>query len=197
MSSINNLPSAYLQSILSNALQGTGLASKTSANSVSSSGTLAIAPQQDTNQLSPLARLLSTLQQLQQSDTGKYQQVTQQIATTLQSAAQTAQADGNSTAANQLNQLAADFTSASKSGQLPSIQDLAHAVGGHHHHHAHAPSADADNDPTGSSSSISSAGQTLSDLPLASQTNGTQNQALNPIAIILNTLSSAGITVRG
>src|ERR1019366_2800930 len=46
--------------------------------------------------------------------------------------------DGNTTAATQLNQLATDFTSASKSGQLPSVQDLAQAVGGHHHHHHHA-----------------------------------------------------------
>ena len=72
---------------------------------------------------------MSTLQQLQQSDPTKYQQVTQQIATNLQSAAQTAQAEGNTTAANQLNQLATDFTNASQSGQLPNVQDLAQAIG--------------------------------------------------------------------
>jgi hypothetical protein len=65
--------------------------------------------QSDSTQLSPLAQLLSTLQQLQQSNPIQYQQ---QIATNLQNAAQTAQAEGNTTAANQLNQLATDFTNA-------------------------------------------------------------------------------------
>src|SRR5579864_2979610 len=91
--------------------------------------------------------MLNQLQQLQQSDPAKYQQVTQQIATNLQNAAQTAQTDGNSTAATQLGKLASDFNSASQSGQLPNIQDLAQAIGGgHHHHHAHAASADQDGD---------------------------------------------------
>ena len=129
-----------------------------------------------------------------------YQQVTQQIATNLQSAAQTAQADGNSTAATQLNQLAKDFTSASTSGQLPSIQDLAKAIGGHHHHHhSHAASADTDGDASGngsssSTSNSSTASQSLSQLLSAFQANGTQNESLNPMSIILNTLSSAGIS---
>jgi tetratricopeptide (TPR) repeat protein len=92
--------------------------------------------------------LHSALSQLQQSDPTKYQQVTQQIATTLRSAAQSAQAGGNSTAANQLSQLATDFTNVSHSGQLPS---LAQAVGDHHDRH-HSPSTDSD----GSSSDRSS-----------------------------------------
>jgi hypothetical protein len=83
--------------------------------------------------LSPFAKLLSTLQQLPQSDTTKYVQVIQPIATNLQKR-RPAQSEGVATAANQLNQLACDFTNASKSGQLPNIQDLAQAVGGHHHH---------------------------------------------------------------
>jgi hypothetical protein len=58
----------------------------------------------DSQQLSPFAQLMST--QLQQPDPTQYQQVTQQIATNLQSAAQTAQVEGNSTAVNQLNLLA-------------------------------------------------------------------------------------------
>jgi len=199
MSSIsNNLSSSYLQSIMSAALQGTGLTTNTVGNGVS--GTSSVALPTDNGQLSPFTQLMSTLQQLQQTDPTKYQQVTQQIATNLQSAAQTAQADGNSTAASQLNQLATDFTSASKSGQLPSIQDLAKAIGGghHHHHHSHAASADADGDSNASSSSSSAssntASQSLSQLLSAFQTNGTQNDSLNPMTIILNTLSSAGIT---
>ena len=115
-----------------------------SLNGINASSPVAQPP--DNSRLSPFAQLMSTLQKLQQSDPAKYQQVTQQIATNLQSAAQTAQTAGNTTAATQLNQLATDFTNASKSGQLPNIQDLAQAVGGHHrhHHHAHAASADSD-----------------------------------------------------
>jgi hypothetical protein len=103
--------------------------------------------QADSSQLSPFAQLMSTLQQLQQSNTAEYQQVTQQIATNLQAAAQTATADGNTTAATQLNQLSTDFTNASTSGQLPNAQSLAQALGGgHHHHHFHADSAGAQGD---------------------------------------------------
>lgn len=134
---------------------------------------------------------MSTLQQIQQSDPAKYQQVTAQIATNLQNAAQTAQSEGNTTAANQLNQLSTDFTNASKSGQFPNIQDLAQAVGGHHgHHHHHAQPASGDAD-TNSSTSTSTNSAGLNQLLSAFQTN---NEALNPMLIIQNTLSSAGIT---
>src|SRR5271156_5243742 len=140
--SVNNiLSSSYLQSLLTSARQNTGTAGQTSGTSASSIG-----QQPDSTHLSPFAQLLSTLQQLQQSNPTKYQQVTQQIATNLQSAAKTAQTDGSSTAANQLSQLATDFTSASNSGQLPNIQDLAQAVSGHghHHHHHHSEAASSD-----------------------------------------------------
>jgi hypothetical protein len=141
---------------------------------------------------------MSTLQQLQQSNPTEYQQVTQQIATNLQSAAQTAQADGNSTAASQLNQLATDFTNASTSGQLPNVQDLAQAIGGghHHHHHVHAAPADSGNnssDNGSSGTSSSGASQTLSQLLSSVQANSTSSDSLNPMTIILNTLASAGI----
>jgi hypothetical protein len=56
------------------------------------------------SQLSPFAQILSSLQQLQQSNPSPYQQVTQQIATNLQKA-KTAQSEGDTTAANQLKQL--------------------------------------------------------------------------------------------
>ena len=190
MGSISQLSNSYLQSILSTALQNTGLTTKASGNSVTSAGN---ALQADSNQLSPFAQLMSTLQQLQQSDPAKYRQVTQQIATNLTSAAQTATTTGNSTAANQLNQLATDFSSAAQSGQLPNIQDLAQAMGssgGHHHHHGHAASSDSSSDST-SSSSVSSA---LSQLLSALQANETQSNSLNPMQIISNTLSNAGIT---
>jgi hypothetical protein len=199
MGSINNLSTSYLQSILGTVLQGTGLTTNTNANSLSSAGVSATAPPQDNGQLSPFAQLMSTLQQLQQTDPTQYQQVTQQIATNLQNAAQTAQKDGNSTAANQLNELATDFTSASTSGQPPNVQDLAQVIGGHPHHHAHAASADPDSDSSANSSSTgtsssSGASQTVSQFLSALQSNGTQNDSLNPMAIILNTLSNAGIS---
>jgi len=78
--------------------------------------------QSDGSQLSPFAQLPSNLQQLQQTNPTKYQQVTQQIATNLQSTAQAAQSQGNASAANQLSQLATDFTTASTSGQHPTFR---------------------------------------------------------------------------
>jgi len=93
-------------------------------------------------------------------------QVTQQIATDLQKAADKAQTEGNTTAANQLNRLAKDFTDASKSGDLPNLKDLAQAVKGHHrHHHSHTMFAvqanGADNDSVSAMSLIAKA---LSDI---------------------------------
>ena len=55
MSSISSLSNNYLQSILSTALQGTGLTNKTAGSSPSG-----IAVPADTGQLSPFAQLLST-----------------------------------------------------------------------------------------------------------------------------------------
>ena len=164
MGSINSLSPNYLQSMLGTVLQGIGATNNTTANSLNSIGTSSAALPADNQQLSPFAQMMSMLQQLQQSDPTKYQQVTQQIATNLQNAAQTAQADGNSTAAAQLGKLASDFSSASQSGQLPNMQDLAQAIGGghHHHHHAHAAAAD-------------------------------PNAESNPAMIILNTLYNSGV----
>jgi hypothetical protein len=184
-----SLSSSYLQSILSSTLQKAGVTAN--ASSSNALGAIDAAAQLDNSQLSPFAQLMSTLQQLQQTDPTKYQQVTQQIATNLKSAAQTAQSNGSTAAANQLNQLANDFTSALKSGQLPNVQDLAKAVGGHHyHHHSHAAPADSDSDSNASSSSSSSQSQPLS----TAQTNGNNSAGLNPLSIILNTLSNAGLT---
>jgi hypothetical protein len=194
--SLNPLSNSYVQSILASAIQGAGLTTNKTSNSLSGiDASSSVAQQPDNSRLSPFAQLMSMLQQLQQSDPTKYQQVTGQIATNLQSAAQTAQSDGNTTAATQLNQLATDFTNASKSGQLPNIQDLAQAVGGHrHHHHAHAASADSDSSSSTNSSS-SSASQALSQLLSAFQTNGAQSGAQDPMSIIFSTLSNAGIDV--
>ena len=181
-SAIGSLSNAYLQSIIGG----------TSPNdTLSSIGGSSLTLQPDNGQLSPFARLMSTLQQLQQTDPAKYQQVARQIASNLQSAAQTAQSEGNTKAADQLNQLATDFSNASQNGQLPNVADLARAVGGHHHHHhAHAALSDpGSNDANG----FNTLNQTLSQFLSSLQTNGAQNQALNPMNIVLNTLSSAGV----
>jgi hypothetical protein len=195
MGSISNISNNYLQSIYNTALQNTGLTSNTMGNTTAASSTL-FPP--DNGQLSPFAQMLNTLQQLQETNPTEYQEVTQQIATNLQSAAQTATTAGNTVAANQLNQLSSDFSSASKSGQLPNVVDLAQAVGGglHGHHHFHVASSDNNSSSNDSSSNSngSSANQTLGNFLSTLQTSGTQSNSLNPTAIILNTLSSAGIT---
>jgi hypothetical protein len=196
MGSINQISSSYLQSIFGSALQATGLTGNNTADTQSTASLASIAPQ-DNSQLSPFADIMNTLQQLQQSNPSQFQQVTQQIAANLGSAAQTAQTNGNSAAASQLNQLSTDFSSASKNNQLPNVRDLAQALsGGHHHHHFHA-AAGSDSGSSSSAngnSSSSTASQTLSQFLSSLQPAGTQNDALNPMAIILNTLSTAGIS---
>ena len=185
--------STYLQSLLTSALSS---ANSTSGSTGSTSG-VSFGNPQDSNQLSPFAQLLSTLQQLQQSNPTEYQQITQQIATNMQSAAKTATADGNTAAATQLNQLATDFTNASQSGQLPNIQDLSQAVsGGHHHHHGHhAQSSQSASSSSSATSSTSSPADLFAQfLSSSGAGSSSQNNALNPMAIIMNTLSKAGLT---
>ena len=159
---------AYLQSIWSNTLGATNSAGSRSASPLSAL--------QDSNQISPFAQVLSSLQQLLQQNPTQYQQVTQQIATNLQNAAQAAQAAGNTTQANQLGQLATDFQNASTSGRLPNVSDLAQAMHGHHHHHFHG------------------AGGGLNQLLDNSQSSGTTSDSQSAAAIIENTLSSAGVS---
>jgi len=201
--------STYLQSLLTSA----GSSANPGSGSTGGSSGVALGNTQDTNQLSPFAQLLSTLQQLQQSNPTEYRQIMQQIATNLQSAAKTATADGNTAAATQLNQLATDFTSASQSGQLPNVQDLSQAVSAGHHHHGHhmhgtpivlgsldagsSSSSTASTAGTGSSSSGASTTGLLAQF-LGNSGAGLlgQNNALDPMAIIMNTLSTAGITTK-
>jgi len=192
ISPVNHLNS-YIQSIFSTALQGIGYSSHTTGSNLNRAGASALQSQSDNSQLSPFAQVLNALQQLQQSDPTKYQQVTQQIATNLQSAAQTAQSQGNTTAANQLNQLATDFTSASQNKQLPNIQDLAQALSGHHHHH-HSHSGTVSSS-SSSSSGTSGTSQSIDQLLAAFQVSGSQSDSLNPMNIILNTLSSSGVSI--
>jgi|ERR1700733_1972072 len=202
-SALTNLPSDYLQSLLNSSLQNAG----STANDTNDNGsTAALAStaaasgldQSDNGGLSPFAQLMSTLQQLEQSNPTEYAQVTKQIATDLTAAGQTAQSEGNTTAANQLNQLATDFTNASTSGQLPNVQDLAQAVsgGGHHHHHDGGGSSSSQNSTSSTSGATSTTSNSISQLNQllsAFQANGSQSDSLNPMTIIMNALANAGV----
>jgi len=200
---------AYIQSLLSSA------ANQTASSSGGIDPSSLTLPQDNSPQLSPFARILSTLQQLQQSDPSQYQQVTSQIATNLQDAAKTAGANGDTSQASELNQLAADFNNASQNNALPNIQDLAQAAYGmqrhHHHHDMQAAPSDpsgagaADNGSSGSSSTPASGTGTasatysdnLSQLISAffvNSTSSAQNTALDPLSIINTTLSNAGLS---
>ena len=191
--SLTNISSSYLQSLIASTL-GTQSTTPKGSNATTT------AQNADTNQLSPFAQLLSTLQQLQQSNPTQYSQVTQQIASNLTTAANTAQASGNTTAAGALNQLATDFTNASQNNQLPSIQDLATAMQGHGHHHHHHGGAHGASGSSGSStdgSSSSSTGSTASDmlsqLISSYQSTAANTQSVDPMSIITSTLAGAGI----
>ncbi len=208
---LSNIANPYIQS-LTNAAMSVLNSFGGAASAAKSSGTTTL-PQDSSPQLSPFAQLMSTLQQLQQSNPAQYANVTQQIAANLQSASQTALANGNTAQAQQLNTLSTDFKSASTSDQLPNISDLAEAMGGnHHHHHPYSSSGSSSSSAshtattsTGSAASqspqatVSSIMQSLSQLfgdfaNTASQSQS-QGQSLNPMNIIMNTLQNDGIQV--
>lgn len=182
MSSIGNLASTLLHAVLPVNL----FPNNTTASTTATTSSATQLP--DSGQLSSFAQLAATLQQLQQSNPGQYKQVTQQIAANLQTAAQSAQAGGDTAAGTQLNQLAADFSNASASGQLPNLQDLAQAVGGHHGHHHYA------SEPAGTSNGSTPAGSAVSQLLASLQAGTSQNSSLNAATIIQSTLTSAGVT---
>ncbi len=198
---ISNLSDTYIQSLLSTIKSSTGGSAKTGGTNQSS----LTLPQDSGAQLSPFAQVMSALQQLQQSNPTQYQQVTSQIATNLQSAAQTATTDGNTQLASQLNQLATDFTNASQNNTLPNVQDLAQAMGGghgHHHHHMGGASGSSSSNSTDSTtsgtSSSSSTSSELNQMLAAFMTNSASSNSsssLDPFSIISNTLTSAGITL--
>jgi aromatic ring hydroxylase len=198
---LTNLPSDYLQSLLNSSLQNAGSTANNTNDSSASTAASSLSEQSDNGGLSPFAQLMSTLQQLEQSNPTEYAQVTQQIATDLTTAGQTAQSEGNTTAANQLNQLATDFTNASTSGQLPNVQDLAQAVsgGGHHHHHHHGGGSSSNSQSstsatTAATTTTSNSVSQLNQLLSAFQANGSQSDSLNPMTIIMNALANAGVT---
>lgn len=198
VSSLTN--NSYLEQILNSALQTYGA----SANTSNSNNAVSLAGQNsDASQLSPFAQILSTLQELQQSNPTEYATLTQQIATNLQIAAQTDTADGNTSGASELTQLANDFTTASTSGQLPIISDLAQAIGGGAQGPPPPPpatdssSSDSSSTSSMSSSSASSIFQQLEQLLASLQASGNTSQSLTPQSIILQTLANAGISSSG
>src|ERR1700728_1897137 len=99
MGSINTISNTYTQSLL-NDLQQTASTTNTATSGANSLAASSVGLSSDNSQLSPLAQVLSTLQQLQQSDPTEYQQLTGQISTNLKDAAQTATYKGNTSAAN-------------------------------------------------------------------------------------------------
>jgi hypothetical protein len=134
----------------------------------------------DSSHFSPLGQLINTLEQLPKTDPAKYKEVTQQIATNLQSAAQTAEAQGDSSQAKQLNALAADFSSASQSGQVSAvIQDLTPVVAGAHPQRGSSPDG---------------ANNQLLSLLQANESQNTQSTNRQATATILNTLNASGIS---
>jgi hypothetical protein len=192
MSAINTLSSLHLQSILNSFQIQPASASQSSVAAVAQ-----VNPQSDSQQLSPVGKFLNLLQDLQQSDPAKYAQLTGKIATSLQSAAQTAQAAGDTGAANQLGALASDFSKAAASGQLPDLQNVAQAIGGgghqHHGHHAHGSgqgdpsSTDASNDPNSPQNLY------LASLQVGRQGNSGQNNSFNAAAIVYGTIAGFGV----
>jgi hypothetical protein len=170
MSPIFNLASGYIQSLFGSTSGSSASNSTTTSTTGSSSGGL-----QGPGGLSEFAQVLNSIQQLQQANPSLYAQDMSQISGNLQTAAQSATTNGDSRAASELNQLSTDFKNASTSGQLPSLGDLAQAVGGRHHH-GHAFHAF-------QTSGLSASG-------LSASAPGT-NSGFNPLTIIENTLSTA------
>src|SRR5271169_4780165 len=122
-------PLSSLQSTMFQPLSNSTAAGNT--NSVSPAATL----QDSTSDISPMAQFLSNLQQMQQQNPDQFKQITANISAKLQQAATNAQSQGNSAWANQLNQLASQFQTASTTGQMPAVQSLQQAgMSGHHHH---------------------------------------------------------------
>jgi len=104
------------------------------ANNASSASS--VQQQADVLGLSPAAQFLNQLQQLQTQSPQEFQAIISQITGQLQQAAGTASANGNTTQANQLTQLANTFQGAASGGPLPTAQQLQQAgLTGHHHHH--------------------------------------------------------------
>jgi len=96
-------------------------------------------------QLSAASTFLNKLQSMQQQNPAQFKQVTQSIATRLQSAAQAAAKAGSTSNANALTKLASDFQSASQTGQMPSAEQLQTDASGLAHQHGYRAAASTTN----------------------------------------------------
>ncbi|HWE53105.1 MAG TPA: hypothetical protein VG273_25160 [Bryobacteraceae bacterium] len=181
--SIVNLASGYIESLF------TGQSSSSTATSATPTSSTSGLARQGTGQISSFEQILSSLQQLQQANPSQYTQVTQQISSNLQTAAQSATAAGNTGLASEASQLSTDFKNASTSGQLPNVQDLAQAFRGGPHHHHHFGGF-----PTALNSTAPATATAPANNNIASFLQSLNSpQSLTPVSIIQNTLSSAGI----
>jgi len=178
-----------LTNLLPNLLQ-TGNIPATINNGSAASLIAATTPQGESASISPIANFLSQLQQLQQQNPAEFTQVMANIGQQLTTEANTAQSQGNTAQANQLNQLAAVFDSSAQTGQLPTAQQLQQGgFSGHHHHHHHGGGSSSQTNPldpaqaaSGSSANGSSTNASLETL-LAN--------ALNSVALNSNTPAQA------
>jgi len=202
LNAVSNIPDPYLQSLYNNALSLSAANSTTAAAGSGNVDPSSLAlPQDSSAQLSPFAQMLTSLQNLQQSDPARYKQVTAQIATDLQDAAKTATADGNTAQAGHLNQLSTDFSKASQDGSLPNIGDLAKAAGGahghHHHHMGPPPSSSGDSTDATDPNDATTAGDLSKQISafLANSTSSAPGSALDPMSIIGNVLNSGGVSL--
>ena len=97
-------------------------------NSANQSSPASNAANPSSTKLSPFAQMLTELQQVEQANPAQYAKVTQQISTNLAAASSTAQIRGNTSLATQLTTLSKDFATASQTGQMPNVNDLASAL---------------------------------------------------------------------
>jgi len=192
-SAINAISATTLEQALTAIENATASSTATSATGTTGTTGTSAAGQSDSSQISPLGQLIGALQQLQKTDPAKYAQVTRQIATNLQNDAQTAQSQGDSAGAKQLTALAADFSSASKSGKVSTLlQDLTPAAGVGHHRHASGVASTAVST-TDSTSTADSASNQLLSLLATNESQSTESTNLKAAATILNTLNASGI----
>jgi hypothetical protein len=123
VSSLSDLSRQNMLSILGYGPAQSGQSSNSTASLPGGSGSTSAS----------FSEMLAQLQQLEQSSPGQYSKVSQQISANLSTAAGKALTQGNTSLASELNLLSTDFASASQSGQLPNVGDLAKAMSGGHH----------------------------------------------------------------
>ena len=81
------------------------------------------------SQAAPFAEILDNVQDLAQSNASQYQQAMQKISGNLQTAAQSAAANGQTGLAADLTNLSGDLKNVSVNWQLPNISSLSQTIG--------------------------------------------------------------------